>query len=84
MDVKMQQTKAELVQSLVESATLFQRIIATFWSVKLGNFVPLGYTGPTTFYLFKCCCCKQLSADHPHGYGDLFGEGRLYCHLCKD
>ncbi len=78
MELKMQQTKAELVQSLVESATLFQRIRAHLcWAVKLGNFVPVGYTGPMTFYLFKCDGCKKLSADHIHGYSN------LHCHRCN-
>lgn len=78
MEFKMQQTKVEIIQSLVESATLFKRIRARLggW-VKLGDFIPQGYTGPITFYLFKCHLCKQLSADHVHGYC------RLHCHRCN-
>lgn len=76
--------KEDLVKLLIGLAMLFQKIRARLWAVKLGDFVPMGYTGLTTFYLFKCERCKRLSADYLHGYGDgIFSDGDLDCYRCN-
>ena len=74
--------KNDLVQLLINGATRFQKFRARLgMTVKLGGFWPQGYNGLTIFYLFKCCGCRQLSADHTHGVDDLFIN--LDCHLCN-
>ncbi len=47
----------------------------------VGKFNMSGWTGHSSFYLFKCRECESVVVDYPHGYR----EGYLYlrCNSCR-
>lgn len=47
----------------------------------IGKFTMPGWTGHSSFYLFKCIDCENVCVDYPHGYTS-WGSCYLTCAKC--